>query len=176
MAISRAQKEELVRNYVEQLNSSEALIITDYRGVSASEMTVLRRKMREANVGYRVVKNTLARFAMERVNRDELSSFFQGPVAIAFGYDEVTEPAKVLTDYIQSSKASIDIKGGFLADRRLTLEDVQTLAKLPSREVLLARVLAGMQWPIIALVSVFNSPMRGVIGVLQARIQQLGGE
>jgi len=104
-----------------------------------------------------------------------LTSFFQGPVAIAFGYDEITEPAKVLTDYIQSSKASIDIKGGFLADRLLTLEDVQTLATLPSREVLLARVLAGMQCPIVALVSVLNSPVRGIIGVIQARIQQLGG-
>jgi len=131
--------------------------------------------MREAGVGYRVVKNTLARFAVERASRDELTSFFQGPVAIAFGYDEITEPAKVLTDYIQSSKASIDIKGGFLADRLLTLEDVQTLATLPSREVLLARVLAGMQSPIIALVSVLNSPVRGIIGVIQARIQQLGG-
>jgi large subunit ribosomal protein L10 len=101
---------------------------------------------------------------------------FEGPVAIAFGYGGITESAKVLADYIRASKASLSIKGGFLADRVLTSDDVETLATLPSREILLARVLAGMQSPIVALVGSLVAPMRGVIGVLQARIKQLEGE
>ncbi len=151
-------------------------ILTDYRGLSANEMTDLRRRLKESDIEYKVVKNTLARFAAERAGKEELTSFFEGPVAIAFGYGDITEPARALADYIQASKVSMSIKGGFLSDRLLTSEDVITLSTLPSREILLARVLGGMQSPISALVSQLTAPMRGIIGVLQARIQQLEGE
>ena len=151
-------------------------VLTDYRGLSTAEITALRRALKKSAVEYKVVKNTLARFAAERAGKDELATLFEGPVAIAFGYGDVTEPAKVLADYIRASKASLSIKGGFLSDRVLTSGDVETLATLPSREVLIARVLAGMQSPIVAFISCLAAPMRGVIGVLQARIKQLEEE
>ena len=148
-------------------------ILTDYRGLSASEMTILRRKLGELGIDYKVVKNTLARFATERAGRDDLATLFEGPVAIAFGYGDIAEPARALDDYIRPSKTSISIKGGFLADRLLTSEQVITLSKLPSREILLGKVLGGMQAPTLALLACLTTPMRGIIGVLQARIQQL---
>ena len=148
-------------------------ILTDYRGLSASEMTILRRRLGELGVDYKVVKNTLARFAAERAGRDDLGTLFEGPVAIAFGYGDIAEPARVLGDYIRTSKTSVNIKGGFLADRLLTSEQVTTLSKLPSREILLGKVLGGMQAPTRALLICLTAPMRGIIGVLQARIQQL---
>ena len=148
-------------------------ILTDYRGLSASEMTILRRKLGELGIDYKVVKNTLARFATERAGRDDLATLFEGPVAIAFGYGDIAEPARALDDYIRTSKTSISIKGGFLADRLLTSEQVITLSKLPSREILLGKVLGGMQAPTLALLACLTTPMRGIIGVLQARIQQL---
>ena len=151
-------------------------ILTDYRGLSTPEMTILRCRLRELGIEYKVVKNTLARFAAERAGRNDLISFFEGPVAIAFGYGNITEPARALTDYISTSKASLSIKGGFLSDRLLTSEEVKTLSILPSREILLANLLGGMQSPITALVSCLATPIRGVIGLLQARIQQLEGE
>jgi len=151
-------------------------ILTDYRGLSTPEMTILRGKLRELGIEYKVVKNTLARFAAERAGRGDLVSFFEGPVAIAFGYGNITEPARALADYISTSKASLSIKGGFLSDRLLTSEEVKTLSTLPSREVLLANLLGGMQSPITALVSCLATPISGVIGALQARIQQLEGE
>jgi len=151
-------------------------ILTDYRGLSTPEMTILRRRLRESGVEYKVVKNTLARFAAERAGRNDLVSFFEGPVAIAFGYGDITEPARALTDYISASKASLNIKGGFLSDRLLTSEEVTVLSTLPSREILLAKVVGGMQSPITTLVSCLATPIRGVIGLLQARIQQLEGE
>ena len=123
-----------------------------------------------------VVKNTLARFAAERAGRDDLVSSFEGPVAIAFGYGDITEPAKALADYIRTSKISLSIKGGFLSDRLVTSEDVNTLARLPAREELLAKILGGMQSPIAGLVSCLTAPIRGLTGVIQARIQQLEGE
>ncbi|GAI47168.1 unnamed protein product, partial [marine sediment metagenome] len=89
---------------------------------------------------------------------------------------DITEPAKILTDYIRTSKASLNIKGGFLGDRLLTSEDVVTLSTLPSREILLAKVLGGMQGPIVTLVGCLTTPIKGIIGTLQARIKQLEGE
>ena len=86
---------------------------------------------------------------------------------------DITEPTKVLTDYIRNSGVSLDIKAGFLSDRMLTAQDITTLSRLPSREVLLAKVLGGMQSPISTLVSHLSTPIRGLMGVLQARIQQL---
>ena len=136
----------------------------------------MRRRLEESGVEYKVVKNTLARFAAERAGRDDLGNLFEGPIAIAFGYGDITEPAKALDDYIRTSKSTLSIKGGFLSDRLLTSEDVTNLAKLPSKEILLARILGGMQSPIVTLVSCLANPIREVIGVLQARIQQLEGE
>jgi len=174
--MSREKKAQTIDRLQDTFSKCSIGILTDYRGLSVPEITVLRRKLRESGIEYKVVKNTLARFAGERAGKSDLGSFFEGPVAIAFGYSDITEPAKILTDYINTSQASLTIKGGFLGDRLLTSEEVITLATLPSREVLLAKVLGGMQSPITSLVSCLASPIRGIIGTLQARIKQLEGE
>ena len=174
--MSKEKKTQIIDGLQEFFSECSIGVLTDYRGLSTAEITDLRRALKKSAVEYKVVKNTLARFAAERAGKDELATLFEGPVAIAFGYGDVTEPAKVLADYIRASKASLSIKGGFLSDRVLTSGDVETLATLPSREVLIARVLAGMQSPIVALISCLAAPMRGVIGVLQARIKQLEEE
>lgn len=174
--MSREKKAQIIDSLQQVFSRCSIGVLTDYRGLSASEMTDLRRRLRESGIEYKVVKNTLARFAAERAGKEELLSFFEGPVAIAFGYGDITEPARALANYIETSKATMSIKGGFLPDRLLTSEDVATLSTLPSREILLAKVLGGMQSPISALVSHLTAPIRGIIGVLQARIQQMEGE
>lgn len=148
-------------------------ILTNHQGLTVPEITALRRKLEESGIKYKVVKNTLARFAAEKAGRENLGGIFEGPVAIAFGQGDIIESTKALTDYIRTSKVSLVIKGGFLGDRLLTSEDVAALAKLPSREVLIARVIGGVQSPIVALINCLSSPLRGAINVLQARIQQL---
>ena len=172
---SKDKKAQIIDSLQEVLSRCSVGVLTDYRGLSAAEMTKLRRQLREAGIEYRVVKNTLARFAAERAGKDELVSFFEGPVAIAFGYGDITEPAKALAAYVQASKVEISIKGGFLPDGLLRSEDVETLSKLPSREILLAKVVGGIQSPISALVSRLSAPMTGLVGVLQSRIKQLEG-
>ncbi len=174
--MSREKKAQIIDGLQEFFSKCSIGILTDYRGLSTAEITDLRRTLKKSEVDYKVVKNTLARLAAERVGKNELVSLFEGPVAIAFGYGDITEPAKVLAGYISTSKASLSIKGGFLSDRMLNSDDVEILATLPSREILLARVLAGMQSPIVTLIGSLVAPMRGVIGVLQARIKQLEGE
>ena len=170
------KKAEVIDNLGEVFSRCSIGILTDYRGLSAIEMTGLRRRLRESGVDYKVVKNTLARIAARRAGKEELASLFDGPVAIAFGYGDITMPAKALADYIQSTKSIMSIKGGFLAERLLTSDDITTLSTLPSRGALIARVLAEVQRPMVALLSYLSAPMQGVIGVLQARIQQLEGE
>lgn len=173
--MSREKKAEIIDSLQQLFSRCSIGILTDYRGQSANEMAELRRRLRELGIEYKVVKNTLAQFAARRAGREELVSFFEGPLAVAFGYGDITEAARALADYIQTSKAGIRIKGGFLPNRLLSPEDVTTLSTLPSREVLLAKVLAGIQSPISALVSYLTTPIRGIIGVIQARIQQLEG-
>jgi len=173
--MSREKKSQTIERLQDTFSKCSIGILTDYRGLSTPEITVLRRKLREASVEYKVVKNTLARFAAERAGKRDLGSLFEGPVAIALGYGDITEPAKVLADYIRTSKVNLSIKGGFWGDRLLTAEDVAALSTLPSREILLAKVLGGLQSPIVTLVGCFATPIRGIIGALQARIKQLEG-
>jgi len=173
--VSKEKKAEVIGSLQQFLSKCSIGILTDYRGLSARDMTSLRRTLRESGVDYRVVKNTLARLAAERAGREELVSLFDGPVAIAFGYGDITGLTKLLADYIQNSKTSLTIKGGFMGGRLLTAEDVVSMSKLPSREVLLARVVGGIGSPIFTLVSCLATPLQGMVGMLQARIKQLEG-
>ncbi len=174
--MSREKKTQIIDRLQEDFSKCSISILTDYRGLATPEMTTLRRRLQESGSEYKVVKNTLARFAAERAGKDDLVSSFEGPIAIAFGYGDITAPAKVLAGYIGESKENLSIKGGFLGDRLLTSEEVITLSTLPSREVLLTRVLGQMKSPISGLLGCLTSPIRGIIGVLQARIKQLEGE
>lgn len=171
----RKEKVRVIDTLQELFSKCNVGILTDYRGLPAQEMTNMRRTLRQSGVDYKVVKNTLARFAVQRVGREELASLFDGPVAVAFSYGDITELAKLVAGYIQASKTSLTIKGGFLGDRQLTSEEVKAIATLPSREVLLAMVVGGIQSPISTLMRCLTAPIQGVIGVLQARIQQLEG-
>jgi large subunit ribosomal protein L10 len=171
----REEKVQIIDELQEVFSQCSIGILTDYRGLSTAEITDLRRMLRNSGIKYRVVKNTLARFAAERAGKSELVRLFEGPVGIAFGYGDIVEPAKILADYIRNSRISLSFKGGFSGDKVFTPDDVETLATLPSREILLGKVLAGMQSPIVTLISCLANPMRGFIGVLQARINQLEG-
>ena len=174
--MSREEKKRIIGEIEEILSGCTAAVFTDYRGLSAGDIGELRRKLRGADVSYRVVKNTMARFAAEAAGKPYLTEFIEGPVAIAYSNGEVSGPAQVLMEYIASTKLELTIKGGFIGDKMLTKAEISALAKLPSRDVLLAQVLAGMKSPITSLVSCLSSPMRGFAAVLSARIKQLEGE
>ena len=105
--MQREKKTQSIEMLRESFTKCAMGILTDYRGLSTAEMTQLRNKLRESGVEYRVVKNTLARFAAEAAGRDDLLRFFKGPVAIAFGYGDITEPARALAEYIRASKTSL---------------------------------------------------------------------
>ena len=171
----RVEKVKVVEELSQLLSECSIGILTDYRGLTTAEMTDLRRSLRSSEIKYRVVKNTLARFAAEKAGKSDLVGYFEGPVAIAFGYGDIVLPAKVLADYIKAQKSMLTIKGGFTGDRLFTPADIENLASLPSTEILLAKIVAGIQSPIYRLVNSLSSPMRGLVGVLQARAKQLEG-
>lgn len=160
------QKKEVVKELKDKLNGSKATILTDYRGLDVAEITELRRQLREAGVEYKVVKNTLTRIAAKDAGYDFLEDYLVGPTAIAFSEDPVA-PAKVLSNFAKEHK-DLELKAGMLDGKLLDKDAIKQLADLPSREVLLARVLAGMQAPISGLVNVLNGPLRGLVYALQA--------
>lgn len=175
MIVATKKKIQVVAELEATFNKCSVGIITDYRGLNTTELNEIRRKLREANIEYRVVKNSLALLALKQAGMEHAARAFQGPVAIAFGYGEIPEPAKVLTEYIRNTKSVLNITAGFLPDRFLSSGEVESLARLPSREVLISQVMAGIQSPITGLVNVLAGPIRGIMGVLQARMKQLEG-
>ncbi len=171
--MSREKKAEQIAELKDTILKCSVGILTDYRGLSAADITTLRRRLGDAGVEYKVVKNTLARFAAEEASRGDLAPSFVGPVAVAFGYGDVIEPAKVIAKFAADMRLEVAVKGGFLPERMLTAADVKALAKMPPREVLLAMVVGGINSPLTRLAGCLNAPISGLARVLGARIKQL---
>ena len=171
----KERKGQVIDELAESLSRCTIALATDYRRLSAKEMVELRRRLTELGIEYRVAKNTLTRFAAERAGRKQLEALLTGPVAIAFGYDDVIAPAQVLREHIRSVGSVLQIKGGILGDKLLTTEDIINLATMPSREVLIARLTGQLQAPLQALHNVLSAPLHGLLNVMQARINQVEG-
>lgn len=163
--MARPEKEAVVNEVVESLNSAKSVVVTDYKGLDVASVTELRKQLREAGVEYKVVKNTLARIAAKKAECEELNELFVGPTAIAFGIEDAVSPAKVLVDFAKEHD-ELEIKGGALNGELISLDKVKSLAEIPPREVLLAQVLAGMKSPISGLVNVLQGNLRGLVQVL----------
>lgn len=163
--MARPKKEAVVNEVVENLKSSKSVIVTDYKGLNVASVTELRKKLRDAGVEYKVVKNTLAKIATKEAKWEELDQFLSGPTAIAFGTEDAVSPAKVLVDFAKENEA-LEIRGGALNGEVISLDKVKSLAEIPPREVLLAKALAGMKSPISGLVNVLSGNLRGLVQVL----------
>lgn len=171
----KENKQETVSRVEEYLSNCTIAVVTDYRGLPVSELSKLRRQLKDSGIEYHVVKNTLASIAAERTGNSALSDLLKGPSAIAFGHGDATDPPKILLDYIRISRSPLNIKGGLLKGRLLTSQEITAISLLPPREVLLAHLLQRLQTPISALVFVLSAQMRGLLQVLQARKEQLEG-
>jgi large subunit ribosomal protein L10 len=171
----KEKKKQMIDELASSLSRCTIAVATDYRGLTAKEMVQLRRRLTELGVEYRVIKNTLTRFAAEKAGKKQLEALLTGPVAIAFGYDDVIKPAQVLREHIRSAGSVLQIKGGILGDRLLTAEDIVNLATMPPREVLISKLVGQLQAPLQALHNVLSAPLRSLLNVMQARIQQVEG-
>ena len=174
MPISRSEKEAIIQELQGKFKSSSVAVFTDYRGLSVTEVTRLRRRLREAGCEFKVAKNTLTGLAANRIGLEGLDPFLEGQTAIAFGADPVA-PAKVLSEFIREVK-KMEIKGAVLDGNVVDAMGVKRLAELPSREVLLARVAGGMQAPLYAFASVLQGTLRSFVYALEAIRKQRAGE
>ena len=170
------KKEQQVREIADLLGRCTIAIATDYRGLAMPEMMALRRKLREFGVEYRVIKNTLARRAAEQTGAQPLVQFLEGPTAIAFGYGEATEPAKVLIDHIRQERSILAVKGAFMGARSLASNEVGILATLPPRQELIAKTAGALLAPLSALQYVLSAQIGGLVTALSARVDQLQEE
>lgn len=143
------QKQAAVAALAEQIKSSCIGVIVDYKGISVADDTVLRKELREANVKYSVVKNTLLNFAAKEVGLEGLDEVLNGTTAIATCEDDYTAAPRILGKYADGHD-NFTIKSGFMDGKVVDLETIDSLAKLPTKEVLLATVLNAFQAPIAA--------------------------
>jgi len=163
--VARPEKEAVVKELTDKFGSAKSLVITDYLGLNVAEMTELRSKLREAGVEFKVVKNTLATIAANDVEMEEMTEYFSGPTAIAFGEEDAVSPAKVLVEFAKDHEV-LEIKAGLLNGEIISKEKVESLAEIPSREELLAKAFASMKAPLSGLVNVLQGNIRGLVQVL----------
>lgn len=167
-----ARKKEQVRELQNLFKESQVLIFTDYRGLKVSEITNLRRQLREKGVEYHVTKNTLTTLASDRSGFESLGDLLDGPTAIAFVGDDIPGATKVLTDFARTAKA-LQIRGGLVGKSILSTDQVNDLTKILPREQYIAKMMGSLQSPISGLVNTMAQIIRGVVNVLQARVDQM---
>ena len=164
----KEQKAEQVEVLTEKLKRAKVAVLTDYRGLKVSQIQELRGKLRGADVEYRVVKNTLARRASEAAGFPALKEELKGPVAIAFGYDDLSIASKLINEFVRATRLKVDIVGGLVEGRVFSPEQVKQLADLPSREALIAQLMGTLQSPVAQLVGIMQTPLQQLLGTLEA--------
>lgn len=168
-----AEKKQIVADLAEKLKSSCAGVLVDYKGINVADDTKLRREMREAGVDYEVVKNRLLSLAAEAANLEDMKPVLENTTALAVCKDDYVAAARILCKFAETHK-DFTIKLGFVDGAVIDANQVNDLAKLPSREVLVAKVLGSMNAPISGFVGVLNANLRGLVVALNAIAEKQG--
>jgi len=174
--VKKEDKELVVAELTERLRTSDTLLVADYRGLTMPQIDALRSRLIESGARFTVVKNTLTRRAAEAAGAEALLTLLEGPSAIAFleADGDMVAAAKALADSARESRV-LAIRGGVMQGRAITAEEVQSLATLPPLDILRSQVLAAIIAPITAIAGLVNAPLQNLYGLLEARIDQLGG-
>jgi large subunit ribosomal protein L10 len=163
----KAEKVVSVTELHEKFARAVSAVLADFRGLTVQEITVLRQQLREASLELAVVKNTLARLAVQETAFEELSPYLKGPTSITFSYRDTVAPARILSAYVKR-QPKLAMRAGLFEGEIVPAEKIAEIADLPSREVLLAQVLAAMQGPLAGFVWTLQGVLSTFIGTLQA--------
>jgi large subunit ribosomal protein L10 len=144
---NRQIKEAKVSEIKEKMEKAQGIIFAQYQGLTVEEDTMLRRKLREAGVEYKVYKNTLSTLAAKELGFGEIGSILQGPLSMALGYEDPTAPARILADFAKDHK-KLELKGGIVQGEIFDADKVKQLATIPPKEVLIAKLLGSFKAPI----------------------------
>jgi large subunit ribosomal protein L10 len=174
--VKKEDKEKVVSDLTERLKASETLLVADYRGLTMPQIDALRSRLIESGASFTVVKNTLTRRAAEAAGADALLTLLEGPSAIAFleADGDMVAAAKALADSARESRV-LEIRGGVLQGRTMSAAEVEALATLPPLETLRGQVLGAIIAPVTAFAALVNAPLQNLVGLIDARIDQLGG-
>ncbi len=170
-------KAEVIDELAEKLSRATVVILVQTQGLNVKDMTELRNKLRTAKLEFQVAKNTLLRIATERNNMTELDkNIFNGQTAVALGFEDEVAAAKVVADYVRTSKVVV-LKSGILGGRALSADQVESLAKMPGGKNHAKALAVGViQGPLATTYSLLSAPLRDLCYVIQARAEQLNGE
>jgi large subunit ribosomal protein L10 len=166
------EKKAIVAELKDRLTNAKGAVLTSYKGLTVAQDTELRRELREAGVDYHVVKNTMTRIAAKEAGLDGIVGFLEGTTALAVSNEDPVAPARVLVKFIKDHKLDenevLTIKTGLIDGKVIGLDEIKALASLPSREVLIAKLLGSMQAPISGTVNVLQGVIRNAVYVLEA--------
>jgi large subunit ribosomal protein L10 len=166
--MARLEKVDQVQQLTEKFRSAKVAVMTDYRGLTVAQLEDLRARLRTSEIEYRVVKNTLARRAATEAGHAALEPELKGPMAIAFGSEDVATPVKLLGEFARATRLKLDIVGALVEGRVFGPDQVRQLAELPPRDVLLAQLLGTLQSPVATLVATIQAPVQQLVGLLEA--------
>lgn len=167
MAISKERKNEVIAQYSEWANNSQALILTEYTGITMKQLDELRRRAREVGAEFHIVKNTLASLAFKEQGMPLPEGFFEGSTAVGFAFQDAAGLTKVLTEFMRTTEF-LKIKGGYLGKQPMTAEDVKTLAELPPLPVMRAQLMGTLLAPASQLARILAEPARMLASVMKA--------
>jgi large subunit ribosomal protein L10 len=159
------EKQKVVAEIEQKIKDASLIVFTDYRGLTVDEVSALRDKLRVPGVEFRVLKNTMTRFALRNVGYQDVADQLQGPNAILFSNEDLVGPAKTIFEFVRQHP-NLEVKMGILEGQTVSAEKVKQLAELPPREVLVAQVLGTMQAPITSFVRVLNANITGLARAL----------
>jgi len=173
--LNRETKEQQVVELREKLTNAKAVFLADFRGMNVEQATTLRDELRTAAVEYKVVKNTLLDLASRDTDKASLAPYYAGPTAVAFSYDDPVAAAKVLSKFAKTQPNTFKLKAGVLTGKAMSVADIQALADLPSREVLLAKLLGTINAPVANFVGVLAAVPGSFVRALNAiKVQKEG--
>lgn len=164
--LSRSQKEELVKNLIEKIKNSKAVIFTDFKGLKVKELRELKKELRQFGVEFKVAKKKLMDIALEETKMEVRTKKMEGQIAISFSQDEIA-PAKIIDKFAKKNE-NIKIMGGILNSKAISVEEAKLLAKLSSKEDLLAKLTGTIKAPMAGFLNVLNGNLRGLLQVLKA--------
>ncbi|MBI4234630.1 MAG: 50S ribosomal protein L10 [Chloroflexi bacterium] len=166
---------EAVEGLRQKLSRCTVVIATGFAGMTVATMTEMRRKLREKGLEYQVVKNTLTHIAAREAGKAALKDIMEGQTGLVFGYADPVEVAKAVQEYVRTTRSPLVVRGGVMDGRGLTAAEVAALASLPPRPELMARLAGQLKGSLAALVFSLNSPMRGLVTVLQRSVEKAQG-
>jgi large subunit ribosomal protein L10 len=164
--MNKEEKQQTVESLGEQFRSIDSAFLINYRGLKVVDATELRRKIREIDGCYVVVKNTLALLAAKQTKLEQLEPFFEGPTAVAYHRKDVVGLAKLLTE-VSKSNPNIAFKAALVEGKVVPVSEIQTIASMPSREVLLGKLVFILKAPLQRLATVLKAPVRNLALVLK---------